>query len=166
MDWISLKEKAVPFLNQYKYVLAVVLIGLIMMAIPGKEEAAPETMAQPSLSEPGMQEQLEEILSHIKGAGKVKVLLAVSSGEKTLYETNEDSSDSSGSYSHRQETVLITNEEHAQNGLVKQVIPPVFQGAVVVCQGGDQPTICLAIVEAVADATGLTADKITVLKMK
>ena len=54
MDWISLKEKAVPFLNQYKYVLAVVLIGLILMAIPGKEEAAPETMAQPSLSEPGI----------------------------------------------------------------------------------------------------------------
>ena len=61
---------------------------------------------------------------------------------------------------------MVTNEERAQNGLVKQVIPPVFQGAVVVCQGGDQPTIRLAIVEAVADATGLTADKITVLKMK
>jgi hypothetical protein len=37
---------------------------------------------------------------------------------------------------------------------------------VIVCQGGDQPEVKLAVVEAVCDAVGLTADKISVLKMK
>jgi hypothetical protein len=39
-------------------------------------------------------------------------------------------------------------------------------GAVIVCQGADKPVVRLAIVEAVADATGLSTDTITVLKMK
>ena len=46
------------------------------------------------------------------------------------------------------------------------VLSPTYLGAVIVCQGGDSPTVKLAIVEAVSNATGLSADKITVLKMK
>jgi stage III sporulation protein AG len=64
------------------------------------------------------------------------------------------------------ETVIITDAQRAQQGLVKQVNPPVYLGAVVVCQGADRASVRLAIVEAVANATGLGADKISVLKMK
>jgi stage III sporulation protein AG len=39
-------------------------------------------------------------------------------------------------------------------------------GAIVVCQGGDQPTVRLAILDAVSKVTGLGADKISILKMK
>ena len=39
-------------------------------------------------------------------------------------------------------------------------------GAIVVCQGGDNATVRLAIIEAVSNVTGLGADKISVLKMK
>jgi len=41
-----------------------------------------------------------------------------------------------------------------------------YRGAVVVCQGGDNASVRLAVVEAVSNATGLTSDRITVLKMK
>ena len=60
----------------------------------------------------------------------------------------------------------MTGQDRAQSGLISQVLAPVYQGAVVVCQGGDQPGIRLQVVEAVCDATGLSADKVTVLKMK
>jgi stage III sporulation protein AG len=36
----------------------------------------------------------------------------------------------------------------------------------VICQGAADPAVRLAVVEAVADATGLGADRISVLKMK
>jgi stage III sporulation protein AG len=39
-------------------------------------------------------------------------------------------------------------------------------GAVVIAQGADDPSIKLAIVDAVTKATGLGANKISVLKMK
>ena len=98
--------------------------------------------------------------------GKVRVLLTVSQGERTIYVYDEDTSDTPDSANSRREAVVITDGSRAQSGLVSQVLPPVYLGAVVVCQGGDLPGVRLAVVEAVSAATGLTADKISVLKMK
>jgi len=39
-------------------------------------------------------------------------------------------------------------------------------GAVIVCQGADDPQVRLSIVDAVSKVTGLGSDKISVLKMK
>ena len=58
------------------------------------------------------------------------------------------------------------NIRRADPGLVRQVNPPEYLGAVVLCQGADNPSVKLSIVEAVSKATGLTTDRITVLKMK
>ena len=60
----------------------------------------------------------------------------------------------------------MTDGQRGQTGLVRQVLPATYRGAVVVCQGADDPRIRLAIVEAVSMATGLGADRISVLKMK
>jgi len=49
---------------------------------------------------------------------------------------------------------------------VQQVNPPTYLGAVIVCQGADSASVRLAIVSAVGSVTGLSTDKITVLKMK
>ena len=88
--------------------------------------------------------------------------LTIAQGEQTLYVYDEDNSDTQD----RKEAVVITDASRAQSGLVSQVLPPVYLGAVIVCQGGDLPAVRLAVVEAVGAATGLTADKISVLKMK
>jgi stage III sporulation protein AG len=41
---------------------------------------------------------------------------------------------------------------------------PTYRGALVVCRGGDRPEVKLAVTEAVAALTGLSADRITVAK--
>lgn len=43
---------------------------------------------------------------------------------------------------------------------------PTYQGAIVVCQGADDPGVKLALVQAVASVTGLGTDQITVVKMR
>ena len=53
-----------------------------------------------------------------------------------------------------------------ETGLIRQIIPPVYRGAVVLCQGAENANIRLQIVEAVKSVTGLSSDHITVLKMK
>jgi uncharacterized protein with ATP-grasp and redox domains len=111
-------------------------------------------------------EQLEEILSQVAGAGRVKVLLTVEEGAWTRYQTDSDTQNAGDSRSVRVDTVIVTDRERAQSGLVTQVNPPVYLGAVVVCQGAESAAVRLAITEAVSDATGLTSDKISVLKMK
>jgi stage III sporulation protein AG len=46
-----------------------------------------------------------------------------------------------------------------------KTIYPVYQGALVVCEGADSATVRLEIIRAVAGLTGLSTDKIVVAKM-
>ena len=113
-----------------------------------------------------LQEQLSALLSQMEGAGKVQVLLTLATGEKTLYQTNEDSTTASQSETKRTDTVIINDCNRNEAGLVRQVDPPTYLGAVVLCQGAENSAVRLAITEAVSNATGLGYHKITILKMK
>ena len=166
MDSPISRDKLTAFFGKYKYAVLVVCIGLAFMLLPTaqqEKEELPESAAENSLD---MASQLESILPLIHGVGKAKVLLTISEGEQTCYVYDEDSSGTGDSTSLRKSTVILSDSQRAEQGLVRQVIPPVYLGAVVVCQGGDNPSIKLAVVEAVANATGLGTDRITVLKMK
>ena len=162
MDRMNLKEKLTGLVKQYRYVALVVLLGLVLMAIPEKQTQQDTAVSVQSAEEVSAEARLEQILGQIEGVGKVQVLLTEAEGERTRYIYNEDSS--SGSI--RSEAVIITDGDRAQQGLVEQVLPATYQGAMIVCQGGDRAAIRLAVVEAVSNATGLSADKISVLKMK
>lgn len=166
MDLSSIKSRGLEGFKKYKYILVVILAGIFLMALPEKKEEVPKLPQTPEVTQPSLQDSLSEILSRIEGAGKVEVLLAEAEGSKTMYQTDEDRSAGETTSEHRKKTVLVTNSLREETGLVRQVDPPTYQGAVVVCQGGDKPNVRLAIVEAVANVTGLTTDKITVLKMK
>lgn len=158
MDTTTERIKALA--GKYKYVLIVLLVGVALMLMPAKEDKVP--MIQETVSQPDMQESLELILNKIQGVGKVKVLLTQAQGERTVYVFDE----TAGTDSRKSDAVILTDAQRTQKGMVSQVIPPVYLGAIVVCEGGDQPSVRLAVVEAVCDATGLSADKISVLKMK
>lgn len=163
MDWVSLKSSGLEAIKKYRYVLLVVLAGILLMALPetGKEAPAePEQTVE--ASRPELQEALADILSQIAGAGKVKVLLTEAAGEQTVYQTDEDHSASDI----RRQTVLVTDAGREETGLVRQINPPTYQGAIILCQGADSAAVRLSIVEAVSNATGLSTDKISVLKMK
>lgn len=163
MDWVALRDKAGDYVKKYRYVLLVLLAGFFLMALPSTSETTKTVEESRDISDEknDLQHDLEEILSQIDGAGKVRVLLTQSKGELTLYQTDEDISDTQDSHDIRRETVILS-----QSGLIKQVNPPVYQGAIVICQGGNNAAVRLAVVEAVSNATGLTTDHITVLKMK
>ena len=102
------------------------------------------------------------MLSRLYGAGEVEVLLTQACGEETIYQTDDNQSRED----FRTDTVIVTNQDRKETGLVKQVNAPIYLGAIVLCQGADSPQVKLSIVEAVSSATGLTSDRITVLKMK
>ena len=110
--------------------------------------------------------EMESLLSQIEGAGNVRVMLTVKKGEEIIYQTDEDITASDSSNVTKMDTITITDANRNQDGLIKQINPPVYLGAVVICQGADSPLIRLEIVDAVSKLTGLGADKISVLKMK
>ena len=161
MGRLIIPDSVKDYIRKYRYVAIVLLAGILLMCLPGKEtRAETETAVHTGEETADTARELEKILSQVNGAGKVRVLLTRSQGEKTIYQT--DRSADGGNV----DTVVITGTNREQQGLIRQIDPPVYLGAVIVCQGGDDPAVCLAIVEAVSDATGLGADRITVLKMK
>lgn len=163
MEQLNFATKLKDFFQKYKYVLLIVAVGIVLMLWPeqhtGTSNTAPVT---PEIAEPEMETQLEAILSKISGAGRVEVMLTTARGEETLYQLDSDRTDTQA----RQDTVIISGSDRAQNGLVTQINPPTYLGAIVVCDGADEPTVRLNIVQAVSNATGLGADNISVLKMK
>lgn len=163
MDRDQLKKKALGLFRQYRYALLVVAVGLVLMLLPtGKSEPSLEATVPVQTEEQDLSRQLELLLGKIEGAGKVQVLLSLATGEQVLYQTDTQTNGTDN----RQDTVLITGSDRTQTGLIQQVKPPTYLGAVVVCQGADRASVRLAVVDAVSKLTGLGADKISVLKMK
>ena len=160
--------KLTDFFKKYKFVVLILVVGLGMMLIPtddnGKESETNLT-TQPSI-QVTEEEKLSNILSQIKGAGRVEVMLTILTGEETLYQSDDNDNSGDTTYSKNSDTVIVTDAQRNQNGLVRQVNPPVYLGAVVVCQGADDSAVKLAIVDAVSKLTGLGANRISVLKMK
>lgn len=169
MDWQIIKGRAVKWINKYRFVLLILAIGIVLMSIPGnfgKIGDASSKEATQQASEPDVATQLTQILSQIQGVGQVRVMLTVSAGEKTIYQEDQDSQVGPDSSDIRTDTVIITDSDRTQHGLVSQVMPPSYLGAIIVCQGGDIASVKLAVLDAVSKITGLSADKISVLKMK
>lgn len=168
MEIRKLGDKAITLIKKYKFVVLVLMVGIVLMLLPttsGKTASeTPTTQSESQFNDPT--EQLQNLLSQIKGAGKVRLMLTLDGGEQYIYHTDREESANGESTNIRVETVILTDSNRAQSGLIQQIKAPVYRGAVVVCQGADDPTVKLAIMEAVKNMTGLGFDRISVLKMK
>ena len=162
--------------DRYKFVLLVIQAGVILLLLPSLgggtgEEGGGETVETVRTDGFGTEElerKMEEALSRIEGVGEVRVLLTVDSdGERQLAEDSELSYSGSTAapedYSRSSQTVLVDGGS-GDAPVVTRAVYPTYRGALVVCQGGDRADVKLAVTEAVASLTGLTADRITVAK--
>ena len=166
MDRIGISEKISVVFEKYKYVVLVVAIGLVLMLWPSKQDTKPVTQTQTQQVQPlSVTEELCTILGQIRGVGRVRVMITEQHGPVTLYQTDESGTQDSDSSTHDTRTVLISSGG-TESGLVKSVSPPVYLGAIVVCQGADDPAVRLAVSQAVSSVTGISTNRISVLKMK
>ncbi len=156
--------------NKYKFVALVALAGAVLLLWPsGSGDAAEHASPQAApAAQAELQAEMEDILGRIQGVGEVQVLLTVDSdGERQLAEDSELSYSGSTAvpedYSRSSQTVLVDGGS-GDAPVVTRTVYPTYRGALVVCQGGDRADVKLAVTEAVASLTGLTADRITVAK--
>lgn len=167
MDVSKTVIKIKAFLIKYRFPALILLIGIALMIIPSRDfEINDKIVEKEKVEERSADVALAEILSKIDGAGEVKVLLSIATGEETLYQTDEDHSQTDTTTSTRITTITVTGTNRNEEGLIKQINPPTYLGAIIICQGADSASVRLAIVDAVSKLTGLGADSIAVLKMK
>lgn len=170
MDLKGIKKRLEPILGKYKYAVLILIIGIVLMMIPGNfsnSKKTENTQQEVAISDGDydIKEELETILGYIAGAGNVKVMLKEGSGAETVYQSDEDHTSSESSTTTRTDVITVTDQNRGEYGLIRQINPPKYMGAIILCQGADDPTVKLAIVDAVSKITGLGTDKIAVLKM-
>ena len=155
-------------IKKYKYVVLIALVGVFLMLIPSKDKSQKSEFIQSEAASGSyaIEEELVAVLSATKGVGSVKVLLTTASGEETVYQSDIDSDIDQNGTQKTSKTVMITDSQRNATGLVRQVKSPTYLGAVIVCQGADDPVVKLAVVDAVSKSTGLGSNCISVLKMK
>lgn len=152
----------------YRLVWLVILAGLVLLAIPsGKEEEAQaeETLAAATQFDlAAMEDRLAQALSRIDGAGEVTVVLTLQDGPRQVLAQNVDRDGEEGR--EQTETVVLSRGSGSQETVSVQELYPSYQGALLVCPGGDDPTVRLKLTEATSALTGLGADKISISKGK
>ena len=166
MDWDGMKKRLNGTFGKYKYVILVICLGLLLMLLPtGETETVKSANSEIVSVKPSVTEELTGILGQIRGVGRVRVMITEQHGSETIYQIDEDATCDSDRSSSKRETVLISGS-NGESGLIKSVTPPVYLGAIIVCQGGDDPDVRLAVAQAVSAVTGISTDRISVLKMK
>ena len=163
MDWIALRKTTKKYFDKYKVAILILAAGLLLVSLPDDSEKDVVTETVTVQEEITLEERLCGILGKIQGVGEVRVLLTEACGAEQVYQT--DDTPTTGDSGIRTQTVTVEDAGRNETGLLKQRISPVYLGAIVVCQGGDNAAIRLRIAEAVANVTGISVSRITVLKM-
>ena len=157
-------EKWTGLLKKYRYAALIVLAGMVLMLLPtggSKADSGGDS------SEAAESFSLEEVLGTINGVGRVRIMLTLRSGSTLRLAEDSTISDSTGGQTKQEKQVLTVNRGSGrQEVVVTQQLYPTYQGAVVVCEGAGSSTVRLAVVNAVSVLTGLSSDKISVVKWK
>ncbi|MGM9607761.1 MAG: stage III sporulation protein AG [Oscillospiraceae bacterium] len=164
-------KKVWSALGRYKYVLLVMLVGVLLLLLPDSNKTVQSnepavTGVEEDFSVEALEEKLEKTLSEIDGAGQVQVMLTVQSGMKRVLAQDGSLEQDGSSVQRETQTVVISTGSGVQETVLVQQIYPQFQGALVVANGGGDPAVRLKLTEAVAALTGLGADKISICKGK
>lgn len=163
--------------SRYKFVFLIVLVGVILLAWPFGSHSENSNQNEPrsggttltngqTLAE--TEEKMKNILSQIDGVGDLQLMLTVeSTGEQQLAQNTELSysgeTKAPDDYSRKSDTVVLSGDNGDETVVTKSV-SPTYRGALVVCQGAGSAEVKLAVTQAVAALTGLSSDRITVVK--
>ncbi len=178
---ISLKQFILPdsvkrFLQKHRNLFIMALVGLLFLIVPmpDKEHAKVTEKAELSFSVDEMEQKIEKMLKKSEGVGRVELILTLKSSAEQIY-----AEEARASHERQESENLVDYHEDNDKKpsvisrasgeevpvLVKQIFPE-YLGATVVCDGADNASVRRQISDAVSALTGITADKIAILKMK
>lgn len=123
--------------------------------------------------------KLEDSLSYVEGAGRVKVMITLKESEQKIVEKDgpEELSDTvesdaaggnrtTGESRIEKTTIYTVDEKGNSIPYVVKTIPPAVEGVVVIAQGADRLSVRQNIIEAIQVLFDIDMNKITVVKMK
>ncbi len=170
-------KRILNILKKYKHAAWILIIGIGLLLLPNsKKEENPVPVSQESRDlslseyEEIMEHRLKSILSQIQGVGEVDVILTLRQGENIHYLFDHDAvtitKEDGTTVEETEKAVIISKGSSYDEPIVTRKDYPLFQGALIVCEGGGDAEIRLQLTQAVAALTNLSSHNITILKMK
>ena len=165
-------RKYAGIFKKNKYLLIVLAVGVFLLLLPTGKAEEPMTGTWESLdfSLEEYEEKIEAVLADCTGVGRVKVALAVKGSGSSVYaeEISVNTRKSDDEYTKDSDTKLsvLSVNSGVEEPIVIEKTYPDFLGATVVCDGAEISQVRKDITEAVASLTGLSTDKISIIKMK
>lgn len=145
-----------------RFLIAAAVLGIVLLIIAGSAEKPEPADVSEEFDIEAQEKKLAEAISKISGAGDATVILSAEGGsiKKIASDTRVRGDDEEN------ETVIVRSGSSQESPVTVEVVYPKYRGALVVTQGADDPAVRLMIINAVSSLTGLTADRISVVKMK
>ena len=133
----QLRGQAAQLLRKYRIPLLVFLLGVVLALVPGRTKKAEAQQLTTETADTvfdlsAVQKQMEALLSAIDGAGRVRLMLTLSSGERVVYQTDSRTVTASGSTTQETETVFRQSGGSEKEPAVQSVVYPQYQGALVI----------------------------------
>ncbi len=161
------------FLMKYKYLIAVIAVGFFLLLLPqGKEPAMEKSGTMVPFEIENFEKRVEKALSECSGVGRCEVILSIDSGPANIYEKDSKKSErenEGGVMRERDSDVkpsILSEGSGRESPLVIKEVYPEFRGAMIICDGAENPSVRTAITNSVTALTGLSTDKISIIKMK
>ncbi len=169
MRWKEGRIDAAALWKKYRFVILVILAGVLLMLLPthsGEQKEQPDSASagRETFSLERVEARMEEVLRQIEGAGKLRLMLTLQSGSQLQLAEDSDLTAAADEQRTERSTVTLNRGSGVEDIVVTQQIYPVYQGAVVVCQGADNASVRLALTEAICALTGLSSDKVSIVK--
>lgn len=114
-----------------------------------------------------LESKLESVLSQIKGAGQVRVMLSVDGSPEFVYAIDSDtkvSNTNNGSTTTSSTSPIIVQTNGNSSPLILTENLPIVKGVIVVSSGASDIGIKLDILQAVSTLLDISTEKISVLK--
>lgn len=156
--------------------VAGIILILFSEFIPAKSGGADEGAADEELTldesevyKENVEKQLADIISQIRGAGKVKVMVTICGTKEYVYAEQSDTNrrtDADGEDVQQKSEIVIADTKNEKQPVVKKITAPQISGAVVVCEGASDAVTKERIMNVIAAALGLPSGRISVEPMK
>lgn len=150
------------------------LLGLVVIVIfigsfnnQTKEESKEEIKEEETIDAyiESTEQRLQNILSSIKGAGRVKVFISANESTKFIYVSDSDikTSGEGSSISSSSNSIVFTKNGTYLEPILELQIYPQIQGVLIVAEGATNEKTKLSLINATSIALNLEISKIEVL---
>lgn len=186
MDWKKISDKVNALLKKEKSnavvwgIVILAAVGIVLLSIPWPDKAQEtQTVAAASASaeEDDLETRMEQILSTVDSAGKVKVLITYASGpsivpvmssdrqENTSQDSGSDSSRTTTSTTESSTPATVQSSDGSEPMVMVEYSPEIL-GVLIIAEGADDLSVKLRLQSAVQTVLQLPVDKIEVLPME